>query len=633
MAKEFIIKNGFHSKGDSQITGSLTADSFVGDGSTLTGLVSSSYSATASYSENYLPLSMSSAYTVDAGTNNLTFDNITDLNLNASGLGYINADTSVQLRTSFTRSHYTIIAASGPDGVGMYLGDFAGTKLGGIEMYQNDTASVSGTTITPNYPTAISTQNYILSQSIVNTVMLGGQNIYAKTSNTAYTNQVGFNNGGAFETLLTHTSASADNSQSLQDASGIIALTSDINSITGSYLPLAGGSMSGDIEVGSNKITSGVGEVTVSPNLLTHTNGTNTIGFNSNAGKLSYIDGGSGAVGNLGMSSISTTRTWIMPDEDGTVALKVIGVVSGSSQISYNGITDVPSNIVSSSAQISTDISGSFTEASGGFSTRITTIETTPAGLWTGSATEITRESDVQITGSLAVSESIKTNNIKLASDGETTAKIEFSGSYANNLYFEVENSGSIAIKSVGSGSLWTITDSLSGSLHSINNVSGLPILEVFSDDKVVMGQFGKDTVLVDGSNVTLGSNDTSGSVSLIGRVNITGSLNGDGSGLTGITSTYVAPTIETGSVISWRTKEIYNTNLTPVSGNFTDDVTGAQYGIVQKIYHNLSGSAPTFPAGWVLVGDGVYFDNQLNIVYAEWAGGSRVEYWIIQEA
>ena len=38
MANEFIIKHGFHSDGNSQITGSLTATSFVGDGSGLTGI-------------------------------------------------------------------------------------------------------------------------------------------------------------------------------------------------------------------------------------------------------------------------------------------------------------------------------------------------------------------------------------------------------------------------------------------------------------------------------------------------------------------------------------------------------------------------------------------------------------------
>ena len=47
-------------------------------------------------------------------------------------------------------------------------------------------------------------------------------------------------------------------------------------------------------------------------------------------------------------------------------------LVSGSAQISYTGITDVPVGIISSSAQIATDISGAFTADSASFSTRIT---------------------------------------------------------------------------------------------------------------------------------------------------------------------------------------------------------------------------------------------------------------------
>jgi len=86
-----------------------------------------------------------------------------------------------------------------------------------------------------------------------------------------------------------------------------------------------------------------------------------------------------------------------------------------------------------------------------------------------------------------------------------------------------------------------------------------------------------------------------------------------------------------TGLTISFTSKQIYNTPASPGTGNVTDDLTGAQLGVVQKIYHN-SGTAPTFPAGWVLLGDGIYFTSQLNIIYAEWVTGTRVEYWIIQE-
>ena len=58
MANEFIIKNGFHSKGNSQVTGSLEVTegitgSFSGDGSGITGTVTSaSYAITASHALN-----------------------------------------------------------------------------------------------------------------------------------------------------------------------------------------------------------------------------------------------------------------------------------------------------------------------------------------------------------------------------------------------------------------------------------------------------------------------------------------------------------------------------------------------------------------------------------------------------
>lgn len=99
----------------------------------------------------------------------------------------------------------------------------------------------------------------------------------------------------------------------------------------------------------------------------------------------------------------------------GITATLPTGLVSGSSQISYNGITDVPSGILSSSAQIASDISGSFTEASSSFSTRVTTLESTPAGtgLWTGSGDFISRLGDVQITGSLTVTGSASSVNLQ----------------------------------------------------------------------------------------------------------------------------------------------------------------------------------------------------------------------------
>jgi len=74
----------------------------------------------------------------------------------------------------------------------------------------------------------------------------------------------------------------------------------------------------------------------------------------------------------------------------------------------------------------------------------------------------------------------------------------------------------------------------------------------------------------------------------------------------------------------------IYDSPTTPGTTNFTSDLAGARIGIVQKSYHNNS-VAPTFPIGWILIGNGVYFTNKLNIIYSEWISGTRVEYWIVQ--
>ena len=39
-------------------------------------------------------------------------------------------------------------------------------------------------------------------------------------------------------------------------------------------------------------------------------------------------------------------------------------------------------------------------------------------------------------------------------------------------------------------GELFSVTDNLMGSLFSVNNISGIPILEVFSNDEIIMGDY-----------------------------------------------------------------------------------------------------------------------------------------------
>lgn len=95
------------------------------------------------------------------------------------------------------------------------------------------------------------------------------------------------------------------------------------------------------------------------------------------------------------------------------------------------------------------------------------------------------------------------------------------------------------------------------------------------------------------------------------------------------ITNTIVS-TLSTTDVLFDRIR-VYDTSTAAATGNVTANLTGAKLGIIQKIYHEDS-STPTFPSGWVLIGEGLYMSNQLNIIYAEWCGDNRVEYWITQQ-
>jgi hypothetical protein len=86
-----------------------------------------------------------------------------------------------------------------------------------------------------------------------------------------------------------------------------------------------------------------------------------------------------------------------------------------------------------------------------------------------------------------------------------------------------------------------------------------------------------------------------------------------------------------TSTVVDFTTFKTFGTVASPLTGNLTNSLTGAKLNLIQKIYHD-SGTAPTVPAGWVLLGTTDYATSELNIIYAEFVGGTRVEYWITQE-
>ena len=84
-------------------------------------------------------------------------------------------------------------------------------------------------------------------------------------------------------------------------------------------------------------------------------------------------------------------------------------------------------------------------------------------------------------------------------------------------------------------GSLFSVVDNLSGTLMSVNNNAGLPVFEVFSDDRVVAGRFGQnDFVMTSGGNVGIGTGVPSSKFHVLGTSTFNGDVSSTGSFIAG---------------------------------------------------------------------------------------------------
>jgi len=171
---------------------------------------------------------------------------------------------------------------------------------------------------------------------------------------------------------------------------------------------------------------------------------------------------------------------------------------------------------------------------------------------------------------------------------GIPTSRLTVSGAAGTNSAIYAYKSGSTVLDIQGSqGQLFSVIDALSGSLMSVNDVSGLPILEVFSDDRVVMGTYGAPALTVTGSTLratgsllgtasyatqalsaswapsTGGSSfPYTGSAEITGSLGVTGSLivnNGISNVLD--TNAYILYDSSAASSLDWQNRNLYDSN------------------------------------------------------------------------
>ena len=81
---------------------------------------------------------------------------------------------------------------------------------------------------------------------------------------------------------------------------------------------------------------------------------------------------------------------------------------------------------------------------------------------------------------------------------------IDFGGLSSSSISLKVEDDGSVVYTGTY-GTLFSITDNKDGLLHSVNDISGLPILQVHSNDYVQLGKWDKYTLVANSDKVGIG--------------------------------------------------------------------------------------------------------------------------------
>jgi hypothetical protein len=112
---------------------------------------------------------------------------------------------------------------------------------------------------------------------------------------------------------------------------------------------------------------------------------------------------------------------------------------------------------------------------------------------------------------------------------GNCAARLSYDNFGSLNLISYVSNITGLDRFTVdgANGRLFSVTDSLSGSLFSVNDIAGLPIIEAFDDNTVIMGAFNRNDFVLTGNSLGLGGLPNTGTTKLLvsGNMLLSGTL------------------------------------------------------------------------------------------------------------
>ena len=264
------------------------------------------------------------------------------------------------------------------------------------------------------------------------------------------------------------------------------------------------------------------------------------------------FEGNISASGDIEVANISASNDIIASN-----VIADLFSVGGTTLIETETLVSSGSNIFGSGSSNTHEFIGDIT-ASGNLSSSIGS--TASFGVYFGDGSHLTGVQTV-----------IDSSSFAITGSNVTFATI----SASNDLYvsgnLKVESSGSTIFEVVGdTGQLFSIDDGMSGSLFAVSDVSGLPILEVFSDDTIKLGSFNDEAIIISGSQISSNLdivNDitSSGNISSSGTItagtydnlpftaaSISGSLGTNASLIRSLTATAISGAFEgqTGSFV-----------------------------------------------------------------------------------